>query len=90
MVQNSFLGGFFNGSWKYGLKGDEFENLEKLDISWTSWSLGLTWTSELGVRLDGTVNSWVCRKKLKTWCKILSWVKIKVYDGRFDSWAWKV
>ena len=27
MVQKSFLDGIFNGSWKYGLKRDEFKNL---------------------------------------------------------------
>ena len=66
------------------------EILEKMGFSWTFWFLGLTWTSVSCGRLDRKVNSWACRKKLKTWVEILSWVKIKVYDGRFDSWAWKV
>ena len=44
----------------------------------------------LGGWLGGKVSFWACRKRLKTWVEILSWVKIKVYDGRFDSWAWKV
>ena len=59
MVQKSFLSGFFNGSWKYGLKEDEFENFEKLGISWSSWSLDLTGTNELGRRLGGRINVWI-------------------------------
>ena len=46
------------------------EILENLDISWTSLSLGLTWTSVLDGRLGGKVNSWACRKRLKIWAEI--------------------
>ena len=31
--------------------------------------------------LDGKVNSWACRKRLKTWAEILSWIKIKCKIG---------
>ena len=41
------------------------EIFEKLGMSRTFWSLGLTWSNELGRRLDGKVNFLACRKRLK-------------------------
>ena len=35
MVQRSYVGGIFNGSWKYVLKGDGFENLGDFKKKWT-------------------------------------------------------
>ena len=58
-----------------GLKEMDLRNLEILEnlgISWTSWSLGLTWTNMLGGWLSEKVNSGACRKKLKTCVEILS------------------
>ena len=83
MIQKSFFSEFFNELWKYGRKGYGFENLgdfkKKMDISWTSWSLGLTWTNKLSGMLDGKVNSWTYWKRLKALVEILFWFKIKVY-----------
>ena len=87
MVQNSFLAKFFFQDHEYlGFKRINFEILDKswfLGFSWISWSVGLKWTCVRRI-IGWKVNSWACRKRIKTWAEILFWIKIKC-----KFWTWE-